>query len=166
MATTEKTTPAAAPQATSPAEGKVLIAYDGSDESRRAIDVAAQVLGARPAVVVFVGPMDDDVVDVQIAGGPGVGDYENLAIDEEGARERAAEGVALARKAGFSAEPSSLLASPASTGIIDTANQMNASVIVVGSRGHNRLREDFEGSTSHDLAVHAGRPVLIVPPGK
>jgi nucleotide-binding universal stress UspA family protein len=164
--TTEKTSPAAATQTTTPTPGKVLLAYDGSDESRRAIDVAATVLGPQPAVVVSVGPMAVDVADAELVGNPDVGDYETLAIDEEAARERAAEGVALAQKAGFSAEPSSLLASPASTGIVDTANQINASVIVVGSRGLDRLREDLQGSTSHDLAVHAGRPVLIIPPSK
>jgi nucleotide-binding universal stress UspA family protein len=37
-------------------------------------------------------------------------------------------------------------------------------VIVVGSRGLTGLRELFEGSVSHDVAEHACRPVLIVPP--
>jgi nucleotide-binding universal stress UspA family protein len=164
--TTDKTaSPTAGVQAT-PAEGKLVLAYDGSDESRHAIEVAADVLGSRSAVVVFVGPMSSDVVDVQLAGGPAVGDYEELAVDEEAARERAVEGVGVAQKAGFSAEPSSLLASPAWMGIVDTADKVDAPVIVVGSRAVNRLREGLKGSTSHDLAVHAGRPVLIVPPAK
>jgi nucleotide-binding universal stress UspA family protein len=64
------------------------------------------------------------------------------------------------------AESSSILATPAWMGIIDVADEVDASVIVVGSRGVNRLHEDLEGSTSHDLARHAGRPVLIVPPVK
>jgi nucleotide-binding universal stress UspA family protein len=37
-------------------------------------------------------------------------------------------------------------------------------VIVLGSRGLTGVREAFEGSVSHDVAEHAGRPVLIVPP--
>jgi len=37
-------------------------------------------------------------------------------------------------------------------------------VIVIGSRGLSGLREMLEGSLSHQLAEHAGRPVLIVPP--
>jgi nucleotide-binding universal stress UspA family protein len=37
-------------------------------------------------------------------------------------------------------------------------------VIVVGSRGLNPLRQDVIGSTSHELALHAGPPVLMVPP--
>jgi len=165
--TSEKTTvtPKPGAQAADRSEGKVVIAYDGSDESRRAIDVAAQLLAPRPAVVVFVGPMPEDEGEAVLVGDLGVGDYEAIAIDEEAAQKRAVEGAELAQKAGFSAEPNSVLATPAWMGIVDTADRVNAPVIVVGSRGLNRLRQDLEGSTSHDLAHHAGRPVLIVPPG-
>ena len=169
METTSETTtvtPKSSLQATNPTEGKVVIAYDGSGESRRAIDVAARLLGPRPAVVVFVGPMPDDEGEAVLVGDLDMGDYESLAIDEEAAREPAVEGAKLARNAGFAAESTSVLATPAWMGIVNTADQVNAPVIVVGSRGLNRLREDLEGSTSHDLAKHAGRPVLIVPPAK
>jgi len=37
-------------------------------------------------------------------------------------------------------------------------------VIVVGSRGLSGARELFEGSLSHELMSHAGRPLLIIPP--
>jgi nucleotide-binding universal stress UspA family protein len=37
-------------------------------------------------------------------------------------------------------------------------------VIVIGSRGLKGMREILEGSLSHAVAEHAGRPVLIVPP--
>jgi nucleotide-binding universal stress UspA family protein len=35
---------------------------------------------------------------------------------------------------------------------------------VIGSRGLKGAREAVQGSLSHELAEHAGRPVLIVPP--
>jgi Universal stress protein family len=34
-------------------------------------------------------------------------------------------------------------------------------VIVIGSRGLSGLKEMFKGSLSHQVAEHAGRPVLI-----
>ncbi len=37
-------------------------------------------------------------------------------------------------------------------------------MIVIGSRGLERLEESLKGSLSHVVAEHAGRPVLIVPP--
>jgi len=39
-------------------------------------------------------------------------------------------------------------------------------VIVIGSRGLSGARELFEGSMSHEVAEHAGRPVLILPPAR
>jgi nucleotide-binding universal stress UspA family protein len=160
---TKTASPAGAAQARTPAEGKIVIAYDGSAEARRAIEVAAQLLGQKPAVVVYVGPMDAEEGDAALDGDLAVDDYESLALDEQAARGPAAAGAAIAAKAGFAAEPKSLLASPPWMGIVDVANQVDAPVIVVGSRGLNRLKEDLEGSTSHDLARHAGRPVLVVP---
>jgi nucleotide-binding universal stress UspA family protein len=49
-------------------------------------------------------------------------------------------------------------------GIVDVADDIDAAVIVIGSRGLKGIREQFEGSVSHEVAEHAGRPVLIVPP--
>jgi nucleotide-binding universal stress UspA family protein len=51
-------------------------------------------------------------------------------------------------------------------GLVDVADEIDAAVIVTGSRGLRGVSELFEGSVSHDVAEHAGRPVLIVPPAK
>lgn len=53
---------------------------------------------------------------------------------------------------------------PVSEGIVDVADEIDAAVIVLGSRGLKGIREQFEGRFSHEVAEHAGRPVLIVPP--
>jgi nucleotide-binding universal stress UspA family protein len=168
METTEKTgmTAETTVPMVDPSEGKIVIAYDGSDESRRAIDAAAHLFGPRAALVVFVAPMDEAEGLAAQVGALGEDDYKAIAVDEEAAKKRAAEGAEIAQKAGFSAEPSSVLATPSWMGIVDAADRVDASVIVVGSRGLDRIHEDLEGSTSHDLARHAGRPVLIVPPPK
>jgi nucleotide-binding universal stress UspA family protein len=47
---------------------------------------------------------------------------------------------------------------------IDVADEIDASVIVIGSQGLKGICERFEGSVSHEVAEHAGRPVSIVPP--
>jgi nucleotide-binding universal stress UspA family protein len=68
------------------------------------------------------------------------------------------------RPAGFTAEARAELDSPTWEGIVAVADELDVAVIVLGSRGLNGARELFEGSVSHDVAEHAGRPVLIVPP--
>lgn len=49
-------------------------------------------------------------------------------------------------------------------GIVEYADQLDAAVIVVGSHGWSAAGEFLHGSVSHQVAVHARRPVLIVPP--
>jgi nucleotide-binding universal stress UspA family protein len=44
------------------------------------------------------------------------------------------------------------------------AAELDAELIVVGSRGLSRVKSALLGSTSRELLAHAGRPVLVVRP--
>ncbi len=140
----------------------VLICYDGSDESQHAIDVAAGLLGARRAIVLDVGPPLTPL-ESEVALSPAFpgGDVEDVNADD--ALTRARRGPSHARQVGFTAEPRGQVAAPTWEGIVDVADEIDAAVIVTGSRGLTGLREQVEGSISHQIAEHAGRPVLIVP---
>jgi nucleotide-binding universal stress UspA family protein len=144
-------------------EAPILICYDGSDDAQRAIDAAADLLGPRRAVVLDVGPpltaAESLVATAPVT--PGAA-FEELNKDD--ARQRARAGAELARRAGFVAEARAGLGAPTWEGIVDTADELDAAVIVLGSRGLKGAREAFEGSVSHQVAEQAGRPVLIVPP--
>ncbi len=50
-----------------------------------------------------------------------------------------------------------------SAAIRAAADKESADLIVVGSRGRGGFAELVLGSTSHQLAHHAGRPLVIVP---
>ena len=76
----------------------------------------------------------------------------------------AARGAELARSSGFEAEARGALGAPTWEEVVDVADELDAAVIVIGSRGLNGIREALVGSLSHEVAEHAGRPVLIVPP--
>jgi len=144
-------------------DAPILICYDGSDEAGRAIKTAASLLGPRRAVVLDVAPfltVAESFATVSSAV-PGTG-FEDL--NEADALDRARAGVELAEEAGFSAKPRAWEASSTWEGILEVADQVDAELIVIGSRGLSGLREALEGSVSHEVAVHAGRPVLIVPP--
>lgn len=144
-------------------DAPILICYDGSEGSHRAIDAAAELFGTRHAYVLDIGPPLTGAESVAAFGSivPG-GAFEDVNLD--GAMERAKIGTERALRAGLVAEPRAEVAAPTWMGIVDVADDVDAAVIVIGSRGLDALREVAEGSVSHDVARHAGRPVLIVPP--
>jgi nucleotide-binding universal stress UspA family protein len=144
-------------------DAPVLICYDGSDDADRAIDAAADLFGLQRAVVLDIGPpltvAESFVVMAPLT--PGAA-FEEL--NEDDARERARAGAERARRAGFDAEARAVLDAPTWEGIVAVADDIDAAVIVLGSRGLKGARELFEGSVSHEVAEHARRPVLVVPP--
>jgi nucleotide-binding universal stress UspA family protein len=140
----------------------ILICYDGTADSDRAIDAAAELFGRRRAVVVDIGPVITPAESVIALTSAPVGAFEDLNLDS--AREGARAGAERARRAGFDAEPRAEVAAPTWEGIVDVADEIDAAVIVLGSRGLKGIREQLAVSVSHEVAEHARRPVLIVPP--
>jgi nucleotide-binding universal stress UspA family protein len=85
------------------------------------------------------------------------------ALSRAEARRNAAHGAEIACSAGFQAEPRGELASTTWRGIVDVADEVDAAVIVIGSKGRTGVKKVFEASVSEQVAEHASRPVLIVP---
>lgn len=143
-------------------ERPVLICYDGSDGARGAIPAAASLLLERHAVLLDVGPPLTAAESTVVTVSPYAPDF--VPENEEVAHERARSGLEQAREAGFEATADAEVAAPTWQGIVDYANEIDAAVIVVGSHGRNAAGELLHGSVSHQIAEHAGRPVLVVPP--
>jgi nucleotide-binding universal stress UspA family protein len=149
--------------------GPILLCYDGSDHSDAAIAAAADVLASREAVVVTAWePISTwepyDPGGVLSAGVAQIGSH-SLGLDEiaaDIAREKLTRGVELARAAGFDAE-GRLARGKAWRAICDLADELDASMIVLGARGLSRVKSMLLGSVSSAVAVHAERPVLVIP---
>ena len=79
--------------------------------------------------------------------------------------ETAARGVAAARSAGLTVEPVAArrLDTTWQT-ILSSADEIDADVIVCGSRGRGDIARSLLGSTSTSVLHHATHPVLVVPP--
>jgi nucleotide-binding universal stress UspA family protein len=148
-------------------QGPVLIAYDGSDNAKAAIERAGAVLRHGPAVVATAWTTFEGAAPAALLALPGNMVREGAqTLDEatrEEAEELAAEGAELARAAGFDAEPRAVRAKgPFFAALIHLANELDASAIVAGSRGRSSLRAALLGSVSTGLLHHTSRPVLIV----
>jgi len=143
-------------------DAPILICYDGSAGASRAIEAAAALLGPRRAVVLDVGPPLTPAESLAAVTAAPVAVFEETNAAD--ALTQASEGADRARDAGFDAVARGGVAAPTWEGVVDVADEIDAAVIVTGSRALTPGRELLEGSLSHDVARHAGRPVLIVPP--
>ena len=126
------------------APGPVLLCFDGSEDSIRAIAKTGELFAARDAVVLTVWepisvwePYDPGaVLSAAVAK---LGEKE-LGLDEiaqEIARERLEREV---------------------------ATELEPAAIVVGARGLSRIQSALLGGVSAAVVVHAKQPVLVIPP--
>jgi nucleotide-binding universal stress UspA family protein len=140
--------------------GPVVFAYDGSELSKLAIDDAGRQLApGRDALVLTVWqPFEVGFV-------PAVALHLNAAeIVEvrEAAQQTAVEGAELATAAGFQARGLESQAAPTWKGIVDVADENDASLIVLGSHGRTGLGGVLLGSVAEAVTAHSRRAVLIV----
>jgi nucleotide-binding universal stress UspA family protein len=146
----------------------ILISYDGSADAQAAIERAGELLAGQQATVLTVW---EPIVELAARSGAGFaigGMATNVeqfdSASEKAARERADEGVERARRAGLEAQPRTCAADvTVPETIVSQAEQLDASAIVVGTRGLTGIKSFVLGSVSHDVLVHADRPVMVVP---
>lgn len=144
----------------------VLLCYHGSPQASAAIADAARLLGPRPAVVLSVWEPAADMSRLDPIG-DAVGTLSGLYrdIDEIGrrqARAHAEEGAALAREHGFDARPRAA-EGVVWRAILAAAEDDDAAVIVLGARGLSTTDTLLSGVSAR-VALHARRPVLVIPP--
>lgn len=138
--------------------GPVLIAYDGSETAQRAIARAGKLLGSgREAIVLTVSAFPPPLLG---ASGSALSEIEH-EYQRESAR-IAGEGAELARAAGFDANAEAESATPAWQRIVDRAESVDASLVVLGSRGLSGLKYALLGSVAAAVTQHTERAVLIV----
>jgi len=119
--------------------GPILIAYDGSEDAKAAVDRATALFPERAAIVLTVGEAANH------------------------AETTAAAGAVLARAQGrhataMSAEPTGNVAST----ILAEADRVDAAVVVMGTRGSSAVTAAIRGSVSAAVTANSRRPVLVV----
>lgn len=159
----ERARPAAtpSPHETSTTPGPVLFAYDGSARAGSAIEQAATELPAgRDALVVCVWqPVDVGFTPTESTHF----DADQATEVRRAAEQTAAHGASIAVRAGFSARSVAVEAAPIWKGIVATARDHHASLIVVGPHRRSGFLGHLEGSVAGAVVAHATTPVLVVP---
>jgi nucleotide-binding universal stress UspA family protein len=140
--------------------GPVLFAYDGSELAALAIEQAAkQLAGGRDALVLCVWqPADVGFVPT----GKRHFDADQATEVKRAAEETAAHGASLAEKAGFRSQSVAVKAAPTWKGIVEVAEERNASLIVIGSHRRSGVVGHLLGSVAAAVVTHAACSVLVV----
>lgn len=145
----------------------MLVAYDGSDDARRALEVASALLETRRALVLHVYQPFVELLmggDLELPKAIAAEAAETARTDREEAEAVSAEGAEVARAAGF--EPTGLVAEGSMSvwpTIVEVADEHDACAVVMGSRGLSGVSRVL-GSVSNGVVHHCERPVVVVPP--
>jgi nucleotide-binding universal stress UspA family protein len=132
---------------------KILVAYDGSDGAKRALDQAAELAhnGASVSVVSVAEPL------------PQFGRAAPMLVPEEDEERKQELREAKAALAGKGIDASIVeRKGDAATMIIGEAEHENAEVIVMGTRGLNTAQRWLLGSVSSKVVERAPCNVMIV----
>ena len=140
--------------------GPVIFAYDGSELAKLAIDEAARQLETgRDALVLTVWQQ----FEVGFEPSDGVQlDAGKTAEVRKAAERTAADGAAIAERAGFRARSEAIEGAPAWKQIVEVGEEQDGSLIVLGSHGRKGLGSILIGSVAEAVAAHSPLPVLIV----
>ena len=144
----------------------ILIGYDNSEGSRRAIAAAGELFPGYRAIVLHVwSPVS--LMVAAYGGMVALPTYDDDVL-QEGAKKFAEEGCRLAIEAGLRAQPEIAEVTYRGTWytILEVADQYDAEVIVLGARGLSGFKSMMLGSVSHSVSQHAHVPVLVVPPSE
>jgi nucleotide-binding universal stress UspA family protein len=139
----------------------VLFAYNGSELAAFAIAQAACQLGPqRDALVVCVWqPVDVGFTPTDKTHF----DADRAVAVRQAAERTAAHGASLAEAAGFQARCIAVESAPTWKGIVDAAEEHDASLIVLGPHRRNGLVGHLQGSVAAAVVAHTTTPVLIIP---
>lgn len=136
---------------------KFLVAVDGSDHGRKALDLATDLAMASDAQLIIVHvvprePMPD--------GFQQVADAEGISVEETGARYRYGmslgdaitnEAASRARERGLSKIETRVAEGSPAHEIVTMAEQAEVDMLFIGSRGVSDLKGLFLGSVSHKV---------------
>jgi nucleotide-binding universal stress UspA family protein len=133
---------------------KILVAYDGSDAARRALERAGQEAVRHGGELTVI-----SVVPLQPSGPRSAGPIMPGDVDVHS--QELSDAVARLKELGVDAAPVEAVGHPAEA-IVEEAERGRFDLIVVGSRGHHGIARFLIGSTSLRVVTHAECDVLVV----
>lgn len=132
---------------------KILFAYDGSEQSRRALRYAARLVADDSVIVLSVA--------TKLIEAPATKAFAEPGHDPEHLGEELEEVRGILGDAGVRAEFISRIGNPAAE-ILNTAESHGVELIVLGRQGLNAVERFLLGSVADRVVQHATCDVLVV----
>lgn len=138
---------------------KIVVAYDGSPNSKKALQFGGEIAKELGADLTLVSVIDDDF---SIFGGEfDVREFQQMQQAREDFGKKAlADGTAQADKLGLKVTTALLIGNPAEE-LIQYGQRENVYLIVVGSRGLGGFKSLVLGSVTQNILSHSSIPVLV-----
>jgi nucleotide-binding universal stress UspA family protein len=139
----------------------ILVPVDGSNTSQLAVDKAiglAKAFGSRVTTIFVIDPYPFTGVGTDFSYGQA--EYLSAATAEANAAIKAAK--AQFDAAGVSVETSVVEAHATWRGVVQTAESVQADLIVMGSHGRSGLEKLVLGSVTQAVLSHTHLPLLVV----
>lgn len=136
---------------------RILVAYDNSELSRKALETAVRIAGQDPGtaihIVCVLEPVNISGFGVEVAG---------LLQSRRENAEKMMEEIRQSLQSVPNAVTVHIEDGAPGERIVHTAAEQQCDLIVMGSRGLTGIKEFFLGSVSHYVAQRSACPVLIV----
>jgi nucleotide-binding universal stress UspA family protein len=143
--------------------GRIVVAFDGSKDSVKAVQLACSIASKYQSNVTIVHVYSSPMIVFSAGAGMPMPDYKDL---EDAAKETGqkvlSQGVQVASQAGVKADGELLEAQSVVEALVDFSKNDNADLVVVGTRGMTGFKKLILGSVSSGLVGHAHCPVLVV----
>ncbi len=143
--------------------GKIVVAFDGSPDSVRAVETGCILAQKFQSELVLV-----NVYTLPVYGlaSPLPGTLPNFDVLEDAAKEKARKtlqgGMAVASKRGVKCRAELLEAPSVLQALVEFTDKEKPDLIVAGTRGMTGFKKMIVGSVSSGLVSHSKFPVLVV----
>jgi len=143
--------------------GRILVAFDGSSDSVKAIQMAAGLSGEFESEVTILHVYRSPAIALSAASGMPSPDYRDMEdAAKEAGQKVLSRGLQLAKDAGVNARGELIEASSVVEAIVEFAARQRIDLVITGTRGMTGFKKLLLGSVSSGLVSHAPCPVLVV----
>jgi len=142
--------------------GKIIVAFDGSKDSTKAVRLAASLASRFGSSLVLVHVYPSPAIGFSAASGMPIPDYGDLEDAAKASGQAVlSKGMDFAKELGIKVKGELIEAPSVVEAIVNFSDTEKADLIVVGTRGMTGFKQLIIGSVSSGLVSHAKCPVLV-----